>query len=81
MKQSNIWCILFLYFVNAQVTAEVNCCHNSPELTIPITVGSIPFIENYHRLKRRGTVVGMDDKKKIPPMPILPSDLLADSMF
>lgn len=62
----------------------MNCCHNSPELTIPITVGSIPFIENYHRLRRRGTVVALDDKdktkKKMLP-PILPSDLLVDSKY
>lgn len=59
----------------------MNCCHNSPELTIPLTIGSIPFIENYHRLKRRPTVVALDDKtkKKIPAPPVLPTELLVDS--
>lgn len=63
-----------------QITAEVNCCHNSPELMIPLTIGSIPFIENYHRLKRRPTVAAIDDKKKkLPVVPVLPTELLEDS--
>lgn len=56
-----------------QITAEVNCCHNSPELTIPITIGSIPFIDNYHRIKRRATVPSLDTKARRP------ANLLIDS--
>lgn len=47
-----------------QIVAEVNCCHNSPELIIPITIGSIPFIENYHRLKRRPTAPSLQHRSK-----------------
>lgn len=65
---------IFLKF-NQQITAEVNCCHNSPELTIPITIGSIPFIDNYHRIKRRATVPSLDTKSRKP------TNLFIDSKY
>lgn len=58
-----------------QITADASYCHNSPELTIPITVGSVPFIDNYHRLRRRPTAPSLKGR----PKPLAPTDLIEES--
>lgn len=70
-------CVDNVWFSISKITAEVNCCHNSPELTIPITIGSIPFVDNYHRIKRRPTISTLDERsKRTTPMP---AEFLIDS--
>lgn len=72
-------CVHNLWFSISKITAEVNCCHNSPELTIPITIGSIPFVDNYHRIKRRPTISTLDERsKRTTPMP---AEFLIDSKW
>ena len=60
-----------------QITADVDCCHNAPELTIPVTIGSIPFIDNYHRIRRRPTAAKLEEQ----PRPSAPSDYLEGSVI
>lgn len=77
---NNAISFIFIYDLPfSKITAEVNCCHNSPELTIPITIGSIPFVDNYHRIKRRPTISTLDERsKRTTPMP---AEFLIDSKW